>query len=189
MSASTLGRGFRLSAALGLFALAAVVGTSSADVPTVKPDVTTVKINDLYHFSGTIDPIACLGPDAGTISGQGTAVGGATFSNGPQPAPFFNVHLTFTEDGRIDFPNGTYVLDHWVQHFTYTSGAGYRPYDSRTAPVQEQGTVYGPDGQPTGETVLVHEVAHATYYDANHNDEIDPGEYTVNVDRFRVTCR
>jgi hypothetical protein len=107
MNASKLARKLRLSAALALFALAVLAGTSSADMPTVKPDVTTVKINDPYDVSGTVDPIACLGPDAGTISVQGTAVGGATFSNGPQPAPFFNVHLTYTEDSRIDFPNGT----------------------------------------------------------------------------------
>jgi hypothetical protein len=181
MSASTLARKLRLSAALAVLGLAALAGTANADV-------TTVKVDDRYQVSGTVDPIACLGPDAGTISGQGTAVGGLTFSNGPEPAPFFNAHLTLTEDGRIDFPTGTYVLDHFVQHFNYTSGT-YRPYDSRTAVVQERGTVYDPDGQPTGETVIVHEVQHATYYDANHNDEIDPGEYKVNVDHFRLTCR
>jgi hypothetical protein len=101
----------------------------------------------------------------------------------PAPGGFF-AHGTTTDDYRVDFVDGRSAVGRWSDHWDF---AGRDPVLMDTSAWQEQATVYGPDGQPLG-TLTIHTTFHTRYVDANGNNEPDPGEITVSVDRARVTC-
>jgi hypothetical protein len=47
--------------------------------------------------------------------------------------------------------------------------------------------LYAANGQPIGR-VTVHTLSHMTWSDANGNGQPDPGEITVAIERFRISC-
>jgi len=172
----------RLVAALaaGVLGMLALAGTSqgAAETGTFGPFV--------QPLSGTSDDTGtCLGPDAvGTISGTETVFGHFT-ENGP-PAFGFHDHGTITNEYRVDYSDGRYVVGSDVVHFNDNATHGDQ-FTSSTAD-HASGTVYGPGGEVLG-TVTIHAVSHVTYRDADGDHQPDPGEVTASVDHFRFTCR
>ena len=139
-----------------------------------------------YAFSAPAEPIACLGPETGTASGIAQDSGAGTYSNNAAN-PFFHFRTSHTESGRMDFPYGS-VLYRLDTHSAYNSGS-HRQTLTFTSPLNARGTVYGTDGQPTGQTVSVHGIEHFTWIDTNGNDEPDPGDdYKVSISRLSESC-
>lgn len=92
---------------------------------------------------------------------------------------------TTTQDYRIDFADGRYLITSSPSHFEFTATShGLQVY---TEAQQDRGTLYSADGQPIG-IVSVFTLTHITWRDSNRNGIPDPGEVTANVSLFRVTC-
>jgi hypothetical protein len=189
MIAPTLTRRLRACVPLAALVLLAFAGPSyGADPCNPERGACAFKFDEINPLSATVDELTCLGPDPGVLTGTVEDKGGGTYSNIPGN-PFFHYHLTHIENGRIDFPNGVYVLDNFTEHFTYNSGT-HPPVDTFTSVTNERGIVYGADGQPTGQVVKSHALAHFTWIDTNGNGDPDPGDdYKASVDHFRLTCR
>jgi hypothetical protein len=163
---------------LVVLALLVVAATAfgRAETGTFGPDVN--QISDTVDDSGT-----CLGPGAtGTITGTETVVG--HFSETGPPALNFHAHGTSTVAYRVDYADGRYVLGTSVEHFT---DIGNVPQIGSGSVTRDTGTLYGPGGQTLG-PVTIHAVSHIAFKDANGNFQPDPGEFTANFDRFRLTC-
>jgi hypothetical protein len=179
MSSSTARR---LVAALaaGVLGMLALAGTSqgAAETGTFGPFV--------QPFTDTVDDTGtCLGPGAvGTISGTETVFGHYT-ENGP-PAFGFHDHGTFTNQYRVDYSDGRYVVGSDLVHFS--DNATHRDQFTSSIADHASGTVYDAAGQVLG-TVTIHAMSHVTYRDADGNHQPDPGEVTASVDHFRFTCR
>jgi hypothetical protein len=187
---TSLKRTLRISVPLAVAAVLTMAGTSygGAD-PNCNPDRGACAFSfdsGPYAISGPADPIVCLGPDAGTVSGTAEDTGGGTFSSSATN-PFFHFRSTHTESGRMDFPYG-YVLYRLDNHSTYNSGS-HPAVLTLTNPVNAHGTVYALDGRPTGQVVSVHGIEHFTWVDTDGNGQPDPGdEYKASVSRLQVTC-
>ena len=95
-----------------------------------------------------------------------------------------HVHGTETQDYRIDFEDGRYLISHSPTHFEFNVVG---PRFKNTEAQQDRGTLYAGDGRPIG-PVTVHTVSHMTWSDANGNGQPDPGEVTVDVEHFRISC-
>jgi hypothetical protein len=181
MTTSTLVRRLLAGAGLATVCLALGAGASLAASPNA-PFVGT-----FYDQEAVSDTVAgdypCFAGMTGTITGTDTVSG--RYNNAPD---FFHFEATETFDYRIDFTDGRYVIGEFSAHFTETangeSGIG-RQKDSQAA--QERATVYAADGSATG-TVTISSTFHTTFADLNQNHQVDPGEITASVDRFRVTC-
>jgi hypothetical protein len=125
------------------------------------------------------DEVSCTGQLGGSGSNTATTVG--QFVDTGQT---FHVHGTTTQDYRIDWPDGTYVISHSPSHFELnTNSREFVPTEAQ----QDRGTLYGPDGQTIGR-VTVFTLTHASWRDTNGNGQMDSGEITASVDEFRVTC-
>jgi hypothetical protein len=190
MFASPFARTLRVCLPLAAAALLAVAGTSYGSVyPNCNPDrgaCTFSFDSGPVAMSGPIDPIDCLGPEAGTVTGTARDTEGGNFSN-VETNPFFHFHATHTEDGRMDFPYG-YVLYRLRDDFNYDTDAHTSTFTLSDS-VNAYGTVYGTNDQPTGQVVSLHGVAHFTWIDTNGNGDPDPVDnYKASVDKFRVTC-
>jgi hypothetical protein len=178
MSSSTARR---LAAALatGVLGALALAGTSqgAAETGTFGPFV--------QPFSDTVDDSGtCMGPGAvGTITGTETVVGRYT-ENGP-PALGFHDHGTFTNEYRVDYADGRYIVGTDTAYFN--DNATHRDQFTSSTVDRDSGTVYDGAGQVLG-TVTIHAVSHVTYRDVDGNHQPGPGEVTASVDHFRVSC-
>ncbi len=173
MVASVLARRVGLCVPLVAFGLAMPAGTSYGQA-------TVGSFSSKETISGTETGILGCRPDAtGTLTGTDTVVGHFTdTSHG------IHVHGTETQDYRIDFEDGRYLISYSPTHFDFNAVA---PRFEYTAAQQDRGTLYAADGQPIGQ-VTVHTLSHITWSDANGNGQPDAGEITVDVERFRITC-
>lgn len=190
MVATSLVRTLRVCLPLAAAALLALAGTSYGSVyPNCPPDrgaCTFSSDSGPLAMSRPTGPIDCLGPEAGTVTGTARDTEGGNFST-VETNPFFHFHATHTEDGRMDFPYG-YVLYRLRDDFTYDTVFHTSTF-TLSDTVNARGTVYGTDGQPTGQVVSVHGLAHFTWIDTDGNGDPTPGDdYKASVDRFRVTC-
>ncbi len=162
------------SAALAALSALMFVGTSYGQAT----------VSDFYSpeaLSGSeIGILACLPDVAGTLSGTDT-VAGQLVDTGR------GVHVsgTETQDYRIDFTDGRYLLSHSPTHFEFDANQLGR--DVFTAAQQDRGTLYYSDGTPIG-PVTVFTLSHITWDDVNNDGNPDPGEITANVDDFRISC-
>lgn len=97
------------------------------------------------------------------------------------------VHLrgTATQDYRIDFADGRYLVSSSPSHFEFSATS--RGLDVHTEVQQDRGTLYSADDQAIG-IVSVFTLIHTTWRDSNGNGIPDPGEVTADVSLFRVTC-
>ena len=124
----SLTRTLRVCAPLAAAAALAMAGTAyGGSFPNCNPDHGACAFSfdsGPYAFSRPADPIACLGPDAGTASGIAQDTEGGTFSNNPANR-FFHLRTGHTESGRMDFPYG-YVLYQWTSIRSTTRGAARR---------------------------------------------------------------
>jgi hypothetical protein len=166
-------------AVLGWLALGA--GASLAASPH------TPFVGSLYYQEAVSDTVAgdypCFADVTGTITGTYTLSGHVV--NAPDV-----FHFTHTEtlDYRIDFSDGRYVIGGFANHLVDISNAqsGIQRV-VQTEAGQERATVYAADGSPIG-TVTVSQTTHTTFADLNQNHQLDPGEITASVDRFRLSC-
>jgi hypothetical protein len=164
-------------ALLGLLALAGAA-YGRAEVGTVQFPETT--FTDTVDFTDT-----CLGPGAtGTITG--TETGSGHFTETGPPSLTVHFHGAVTVDYRIDFADGRFILA--SQRFHFDGNGNLRQMQMTELQVmQDEGTLYGPNGEPLG-GVTIHHIFHLTWRDSNGNHEADPGEITADVDHFRLTC-
>jgi hypothetical protein len=96
----------------------------------------------------------------------------------------FHLVGTDTQDYRIDWSDGTYLISHSPTHFEFNTNSKEFVF---TEAQQDRGTLYSPDGQVIG-TVTVIGGFHMTWRDVNGNLELDPGELTVSTDHVHVRC-
>lgn len=164
-------RRFRFSVSLAALALLILAGTASAQAT----------VGD-FSFQQTVqitDEVSCTGQLGG--SGSNTATTSGQFVDTGQT---FNVHGTTTQDYRIDWPDGTYLISHSPSHFELNTNS--LQFVSTEAQ-QDRGTLYNHDGQVIGR-VTVFTLSHISWRDSNGNGQTDPDEITASVDQFRVTC-
>lgn len=184
-----LKRALCVCAPLAATVLLAMTGTSYGSAPTCDPDHNACAFSSdsgPQAFTRPADPIDCLGPAPGAVTGTAEDTEAVTFSN-MDTNRFFHLRTTHSESGRMDFPYGSvvYRLD---EQFNYNSGS-HPPALTLSSPVNAQGTVYGPDGVPTGQHVSLHALMHFTWTDTNGDADPDPGDdYHASVSRFSVTC-
>lgn len=164
-------RRFRFSVPLAALGLLMLAGTASAQA--------TVGDFSFQQTMQITDEVSCTGQLGGSGSNTATTVG--QFVDTGQT---FHVHGTTTQDYRIDWPDGTYLISHSPSHFEFNTNS--LEFVSTEAQ-QDRGTLYGPDGQAIG-TVAVFTLTHTTWRDTNGNGQLDSGEITASVDQFRVTC-
>jgi hypothetical protein len=170
-----------LAAGLATVCLALGAGAAPAASPN-RPFVGT-----FFAQKAVSDTVAgdypCFAGVTGTITGTDTLSG--RYNNSPD---FFHFEATHTFDYRIDFTDGRYVIGGFSTHLTETANAEsgvVRQKDSEAG--QERATVYAADGTATG-TVTISGTFHTTWIDKDADWQVDPGEITASVDRFRVTC-
>jgi hypothetical protein len=83
----------------------------------------------------------------------------------------FHFHLTSTQDYRIYFADGSYLVSSSPTHQSFNStGRG----EVNTEVQQDRGSLYSASGQLIG-IVSVFSVSHTTWIDANGNGFPDPG--------------
>jgi hypothetical protein len=170
-----------LGAGLAAVCLALGAGASQAASPNA-PFVGT--FYDQEAVSDTVQgDYPCFAGMTGTVTGTDTLSG--RYNNAPD---FFHFEATHTLDYRIDFTDGRYVIGTFGAHLTETANAesgAVRQKDTEAG--QGRATVYAADGSPTG-TVAISSTFHTTWNDNDADRQVDPGEITASVDRFRATC-
>jgi hypothetical protein len=142
-------------------------------------------VGTFYDQEAVSDTVAdpCSAGVTGTLTGTDTLSG--RYNNAPD---FFHFEATHTLDFRIDFADGRYAIGTLGTHVTETANAESgvtRQKDSEAG--HGQATVYAADGSATG-TVTISSTFHTTWTDYDSDWQVDPGEITASVDRFRVTC-
>jgi hypothetical protein len=144
-------------------------------------------VGTFYDQQAVSDTVAgdypCFAGVTGTITGTDTLSG--RYNNAPD---FFHFEGTHTFDYRIDFTDGRYVIGTLTAHLTETAnGESGTNRQKDTEAAQEQATVYAANGEAIG-TVQISGTFHTTWTDKDADWQVDPGELTASVDRFRVTC-
>jgi hypothetical protein len=173
MNASLLGRRARRCGSLAAVGLMLLAGTTYGEA-----SVGSFSFQE--PISGTETGIlGCLPDVTGTITGTDTVAGHSTLT--PQGTHF---HGTETQDYRIDFEDGRYLISYSPTHFDFNAVG---PRSENTEAQQDRGTLYAANGQPIG-PVTVHTLSHMTWTDANGNGQPDSGEITVDIERFRISC-
>jgi hypothetical protein len=135
------------------------------------------------NFSDTVPgDYPCFAGVTGTITGTETISG--HYSNAPA---FFHFEGTLTQEYRIDFSDGRYVIGGFSTRFAdaWNAQSGI-PREQYTDVGVERATVYASDGSATG-TVTVSGVIHTSWADLNQNGQMDANEFTASVSP-RVTC-
>ena len=156
------------------------VGSASATVPA------TAAVLTRFSFSQTeVFPVTgyfCLPDSVGTATQTETLTG----QNVETPSGVFTFHGVDTFDIHVVFPDGTYVqsgrINRDLNSFVFNS-----PLTVSTIATQDFETIYNAQGQPVGK-IMIHEIIHVTFMDLNGNGQPDPGEITVQFDRFRLSC-
>lgn len=168
----------RLASAVAAAALWLALGTGSAlAVSDSRPQVGTYY--DQFVDSFTITDAPCFEGQAGQANFTITIFG--HYNNNPD---FFHFAGTETLDGRIDFPDGTYVLGGSIARLEISANA-QAPYDKDTRIELGRATLYAADGSPIG-PVSWQVTSHATWQDLNDNHQPDPGEIKGGIDQLRL---
>ena len=168
----------RLAPAVAAAALCLALGTGTAlAVSDSKPEVGT--FYDQFVDSFTITDAPCFEGQAGQANFTITIFG--HYNNNPD---FFHFAGTETLEGRIDFPDGTYVLGGSVARLEFSANA-QAPYDKDTRIERGQATLYAADGSPIG-PVSWQATSHATWDDLNNNQQPDPDEVRGGIDQLRL---
>jgi hypothetical protein len=161
-------------AAVATGALLATAAVASADA-----------VISRFSFSQTqVFPVAgyfCLPDSVGTATQTETLTG----QNVETPSGVFTFHGVDTYNIHIDFADGSYVQSGLNQE--HSSFVLNSPLTVGTMANQDFETVYNAQGQPIGK-IMIHEIIHVTFMDLNGNGQPDPGEITVQFDRFRLSC-
>jgi hypothetical protein len=131
-------------------------------------------------FSAPLE--GCLPPDLiGNFTLSDTTTGQAVDTG----KNVFEVHGVDIYDDHVVFPNGIYVQSGLNQdHFSFVANP---PLFVNTVASQDKRTIYAADGTPIG-TLTIIETIHITLQDTNGNGQPDPGEITVQFDKFRLRC-
>ena len=171
MTASRLARRLRFCVPLAVLGLLIFAATASARATGgtyyQQETITFTDVNLCTGLTGT-------GTNTVTDSGRFVDTGGT-----------FHVSGTTTQDYRVDWSDGSYLISHSPSHFEFnTNATGEVVF---TEAQQDPGTLYAADGQVIGK-VTVFTLTHQTWRDLNGNGQPDPGEFTAIVDQFRVTC-
>src|SRR4051794_22924051 len=156
-----------LLTAIGLFLLA---GPAAAEV--IRQPFTFTESDTFTDVSG------CTG-----LTGFGTNTS-TTTGVALQAGNTFHVVGAQTQDYRIDWSDGTYLISHSLTHFEFNTNS---TEFVNTETQQDRGTVYSPDGHVIG-TVTVIGGFHMTWRDLNGNSQLDPGELIVSTDHVHVRC-
>jgi hypothetical protein len=117
------------------------------------------------------------GTFTGTDAGQGRFVVNSTG---------VHVQVVETQNYRIDFENGLYLISSSPLHHTFNTDFANGQSVSTEAQ-QDRGTVYDASGNVVGD-LDVWTVSHFTWRDLDGNGQPDPGEITAIVSLFRFTC-
>jgi hypothetical protein len=165
-----------------LAASAAIAGALVIPAGAAHAQATVFRFSDGPHtetFTGPLE--GCLPPDLiGTSTLTETTTGQVV-----DTGKVFTVHGVSTFDYHGDFPNGIYVQSGLNRDiFTFVANP---PLTVFTRTTQDFRTIYAADGTPIG-TLSIHETVHITFQDTNGNGQPDPGEITVQFDRFRLRC-
>lgn len=168
--ASTTARRIRLCVPLAMLGLVVFAGTASARAThgTFYQQETNT-FTDVSLCTG----LTGTGTNTATDAGRFVDTGGT-----------FHVSGTTTQDYRIDWSDGSYLISHSPSHFEFNTNGG--EFVSTEAQ-QDRGTLYSADGQVIGHQA-VFTLTHTTWRDLNGNGQPDPGEFTSSVDQFRVRC-
>jgi hypothetical protein len=170
MFASRLARRLRFCVPLAVLSVLIFAATASA-----RATVGTFYSQETITFT---DVSSCTGL---TGTGTNTATDAGRFVD---TGGTFHVSGTTTQDYRVDWSDGSYLISHSPSHFEFTTNSSQFV---STEAQQDRGTLYSADGQVIGQ-VTVFTLTHMTWRDLNGNGQPDPGEFTASVDQFRVTC-
>jgi len=174
MNASRFSRRLRLCLPAAALALLIFAGASYGQASTGKFSV-------ISPINGIEGDFVCQPAATGVVTGTETVVG--EYTQTPQGTHF---HGTATQDYRIVFADGRYLVSSSPSHFDFNqTGQGPAVY---TEVQQDRGTLYTAAGERIG-IVSVSTLTHTTWSDTNGNQQPDPGEITIAaVDKFRVSC-
>jgi hypothetical protein len=165
-----------------LAASAAIVSALLIPAGAVQAQATVFRFSDTHTetFTGPLE--GCLPPDLiGTATLTETTTGQVVDTG----KNVFTVHGVNTFDYHGDFPNGIYVQSGLNRDiFVFVANP---PLIVNNIATQDLRTIYAADGTPIG-TLSIHETIHITFQDTNGNGQPDPGEITVQFDRFRLRC-
>jgi len=117
------------------------------------------------------------GTFTGTDAGQGRFVVNSTG---------VHVQVVETQNYRIDFENGLYLVSSGPIHSTFNTDF-VSGHSVSTEAQQDRGIVYDASGTVVGH-LDVWTVSHFTWYDLDGNSQPDPGEIVATVSLFRFTC-
>jgi hypothetical protein len=167
-------RKLHLCLALGILGLLVFATSAFARATPIKFPISN-------PINGVEADFVCQPAPTGIVTGTDTVL----FTLVPTPQGF-HYSATSTQDYRIDFADGSYLISSSPTHFegnqTRNSPSVY------TEVQQDRGTLYTQDGQVIG-IVSVSSVTHYTWRDSNGNGFPDPGEFiTADVSTFRVSC-
>jgi hypothetical protein len=170
MTASRLTPWLRVCVPLAVLGLLVFAGTASGQAT-----IGTFYSQETITFP---DVSICTGL-TGTVTNTVTDAGRFVDAGGT-----FHVSGTTTQDYRAVWSDGSYLISHSPSHFEFNTNSSQFVF---TEAQQDRGTLYTADGQVIGK-VTVFTLTHTTWRDTNGNGQPDPGEFTANVDQFRVTC-
>jgi hypothetical protein len=166
----------RLVVPLALVAAALLVATSAYGAASGG----TFSWLDQTSASG-VGLVPCYPDLAGTLTGTDAGQGRFVVNS-----TGVHVAVVETQNYRIDFANGWYLLSSSPTHSTFNTNFVSGQTVS-TATQQDRGVVYDASGSVVGH-LDVRTVSHLTWRDIDGNGQPDPGEITATVSLFRVTC-
>jgi hypothetical protein len=163
---------------LGLLLASAVPVLALTGVAQASATITPFVFESELSFTTTLE---CLPADlVGTVSGTERTEGQIVDTGTTVHAP-----ATTTQDYRVDFPDGRYVIGTATEHFTFTTRSDM-PLVSTTTVIEPR-TIYDADGNAVGR-VIVHFKGHITAFDVNGDQQLSEGEIVTNRDFFFFTC-
>jgi hypothetical protein len=164
---------------LGLVLTSAVAALGLTGVAQARATIERFVLES--EFSETTTLPECLAPDlVGTVSGTERTEWQIVDTGTTVHAP-----ATTTQEYRVDFPDGRYVVGTATEHFTFSTRSDM-PLVSTTTIVEPR-TIYDADGNPVGR-VMVHFTGHITAFDANGDQQFSEDEIVTNRDFFFFTC-
>lgn len=169
-------RGGKLACA----ALAGLVALVCANVASGQATIGPISWQDQLSITD-VGLVPCYPNLAGTLTGTDTGAGQFVVTSS-------GVHVegVETQDYRIDFANGWYLLSssptHFDTNFNFSNGQTENTFAQR-----DHGTLYDAGGNVIG-SLDVWGVTHLTWRDLNGNGQPDPGEITANVNLGKFSC-
>jgi hypothetical protein len=181
MTASKIGR--RMAACATYLPLVAAALCLAAGTGTALAFSDNRPQVDTFYFqqpvSDTVTDQPCFAGQVGQFTGTDTFF--VHYNNNPD---FFHMAGTDTLAGRIDYPDGTYLVGSIVARIEASANAQAR-YVKDTSIGRGQATAYAADGSVLG-PVTWKATFHATWQDLNENGQIDPGEVHAGIDQVQV---